>query len=94
MESSEQRNSTGPAASAGWAGRPSGMIIEAIARCCSGMPSSIFSPSRSIASAFSFAWVRRVSTNPKATALTLILNWPHSLAIVFVSPVTPALADE
>ena len=76
---------------AGCAGRPSGMIIEAIARCCSGIPSSIFSPPRSIASACSLAWVRRVSTKPKATALTLTLNCPHSLAIVFVRPVTPGL---
>ena len=32
------RNRTGPAASSGCAGRPSGMIIDAIARICSGMP--------------------------------------------------------
>ena len=34
----------------------------------------------------SLAAVRRVSTKPKATAFTLILNWPHSLASVFVRP--------
>ena len=58
------------------------------------MPSSIFSPSRSISPAFSLAAVRRVSTKPNAIALQLILNCPHSLAIVFVRPVTPALAAE
>ena len=29
---------------------------------------------------------------PNATALTLTLNWPHSLASVLVRPVTPAFA--
>ena len=38
--------------------------------------------------------VRRVSMKPNATALTFTLNWPHSLAIVFVSPTTAAFADE
>ncbi len=94
MAYSEQSSSTGPAASSGWAGRPSGIIIEAIARICSGMPSSIFSPPRSISPDSSFAAVRRVSTKPKAIALQLTLNWPHSLAIVLVSPVTPAFAAE
>ena len=42
----------------------------------------------------SLAAVRRVSTKPKATAFTLILNWPHSLASVFVRPTTPGLPDE
>ena len=28
---------------------------------------------------------------PNATALQLILNWPHSLASVFVRPTTAAL---
>ena len=31
---------------------------------------------------------------PNATALTLILNWPHSLASVLVSPMTPDLPEE
>ena len=31
---------------------------------------------------------------PKATALQLILNAPHSFASVFVRPTTPALAAE
>src|SRR5665648_841678 len=42
----------------------------------------------------SFDAVRRVSTKPKAIALTLILNCPHSLATVLVSPTTPAFAAE
>ncbi len=59
------------------------------------MPISTSSPDGAVnVSPFSFAWVRRVSTNPNATALQLTLNWPHSLAIVFVSPVTPAFAAE
>ena len=71
------------------------MIIEAIARICSGIPSSTFSPlAASIVSPFSFAWVSRVSTKPKATALQLILKPPHSLARVLVSPTTPAFAAE
>jgi hypothetical protein len=45
-------------------------------------------------SPFSLACVSRVSTKPKAMALQLILNCPHSFAIVFVRPVTPALAEE
>ena len=57
-----------------------------------GCPRSTFSPlAVSIFSPFSLAWVSRVSTKPKATALQLILNWPHSLASVFVSPTTPGL---
>ena len=68
------------------------MIAWAIARICSGMPSSIFSPVGEVISPpSSLAAVRRVSTKPKATALTLILNWPHSLASVLVMPTTPAL---
>ncbi len=56
------------------------------------MPRSTFSPlAASICSPFSLACVSRVSTKPKATALQLILNWPHSLASVFVRPTTPAL---
>ena len=70
------------------------MIAEAIARICSGIPSSTSSPpGASIFSPFSLACVSRVSTKPKAIALQLILNPPHSLATVFVSPVTPAFAD-
>ena len=80
----------------GCAGRPSGMIIAAIWRIWSGMPIAISGPDSPAltVSPFSFDWVRRVSTKPNATALTLILNWPHSLATVFVSPVKPAFAAE
>ncbi len=70
------------------------MIIEAIDRICSGTPISTFWPRASIVSPFSFACVRRVSTKPKATALTLIFSAPHSFASVFVSPTMPAFADE
>src|SRR3954466_1735413 len=97
LEYSEQRKEIGPAAPAGAAGGPSGMVIRAIWRICSGIPSrtsSVLSPAASIVSPFSFAWVSRVSTKPKATALELILKQPHSLAIVLVSPVRPALAEE
>src|SRR5271154_5771812 len=66
------------------------MIAEAIWRICSGIPSWMLSPPTSILFSSSFAWVRRVSMKPKATALTLILNWPHSLATVLVRPITPA----
>jgi hypothetical protein len=75
-------------------GRPSGMIIEAIWRICSGMPSCTFSPPISIVLSDSLAWVRRVSMKPKATAFTLILNPPHSLAMVLVRPTTPDLPEE
>ena len=71
-----------------------GMIIAAIWRICSGIPSGISLPSISIEAPSSLAAVRRVSTNPKATALMLTLNWPHSLASVLVRPTTPALAAE
>ena len=54
----------------------------------------MLSPAACIVSPFSFAWVSRVSTKPKATALQLILNCPHSLATVLVRPVTPAFAEE
>ena len=70
------------------------MIIAAMARICSGMPSWISSPSLVIVLPDSLAAVRRVSTNPNATAFTLILNWPHSLASVFVRPTTAALPAE
>ena len=65
-------------------------------RICSGMPIATSAPPSpaSMVSPFSLAWVSRVSTKPNATALTLILNWPHSFARVFVRPVTPALPDE
>ena len=50
------------------------MIIAPIARICSGIPSWTFSPPIS-ATFWSFlAAVSRVSMNPNATALTLILN--------------------
>ena len=51
--------------------------MRAIWRICSGIPSetsSSLSPAACIVSPFSFAWVSRVSTKPKATALELILN--------------------
>jgi len=45
------------------------MITWAIARICSGMPSSIFSPVDEVISPpSSLAAVRRVSTKPKTTA--------------------------
>jgi len=83
---------TGPAASSGVAGRPSGMIIAAIARIWSGMPWGMSSPSGPLTvTPASLEAVMRVSTKPKATAFTLILNWPHSLASVLVMPTTADL---
>jgi hypothetical protein len=70
------------------------MIAGAMPRSWSGMPSWTRSPPISIVFASSLDAVSRVSIQPKATALTLILNWPHSLASVLVSPSTPALPDE
>jgi hypothetical protein len=67
------------------------MIIAAIWRICSGMPSWISSPSFVMTFPDSLAAVRRVSTNPNAMAFTLILNCPHSFASVFVRPTTAAL---
>ena len=67
------------------------MKTSPIARSCSGMPSWTVSPSISIVFDATFACVRRVSMKPKATALQLTLNWPHSLASVFVRPTMPAL---
>ena len=90
----EQRKNTPPAASSGVPGRPIGISIGAIVRICSGMPSCTVWPSISIVFVDSLAAVRRVSIQPNATALTLILNWPHSLASVFVSPTMAALPDE
>ena len=91
----EQRKKIGPAASSGVAGRPSGMIIGAICRIRSGMPSGISTPSLTkLSPPSSEAAVRRVSTNPNATALTFTLNGPHSRASVFVSPTSPAFAAE
>ena len=58
------------------------------------MPSWTFSPPISIVFSASLEAVRRVSIQPKATALTLILNWPHSFASVFVRPTTALLPDE
>ena len=49
---------------------------------------------RSVAHLLREAAVRRVSTKPNATALTLTLNAPHSRASVFVSPTRPAFAAE
>ena len=71
------------------------MIIGAICRIRSGMPSGISTPSLTNASPpSSEAAVRRVSTKPNATAFTLTLNGPHSRASVFVSPTSPAFAAE
>jgi hypothetical protein len=74
--------------------RPSGISIDAIPRIWSGMPSCTFWPSISIWFSSTFDAVSRVSIQPNATAFTLILNWPHSLAIVFVSPTTADLPAE
>src|SRR4029079_13266083 len=90
----EQRKNPPPAASSGVPGRPSGISIPAIERICSGIPSCTFWPPISIVFSASLAAVRRVSIHPNATALTLILNCPHSLASVLVSPTTAALPDE
>src|SRR5918994_3220514 len=87
----EQRKNTPPAASSGVPVRPSGISIDAIPRIWSGMPSCTFSPPISIVLSSTLEAVRRVSIQPKATALTLILNWPHSLASVFVRPTTALL---
>ena len=89
----EQRKKTPPAASSGVPGRPIGISIGAIERICSGMPSWTFWPSISIVFSESLEAVRRVSIQPNATALTLILNWPHSLASVLVRPTTAALPE-
>src|SRR5215213_6513984 len=90
----EQRKNTPPAASSGVPVRPIGISIEAMPRIWSGMPSWTFSPPISIVFSSTLEAVSRVSIQPKATALTLILNWPHSLASVFVSPTTPLLPAE
>jgi hypothetical protein len=55
------------------------------------MPSCTVSPLIRIVFDATFGCVRRVSMKPNATALQLTLNWPHSLASVFVSPTMPAL---
>src|SRR5688572_9535009 len=90
----EQRKNTPPAASSGVPVRPSGISIEAMPRIWSGMPSCTFWPPISIVLSSTLEAVRRVSIQPNATALTLILNWPHSLASVLVSPTTAALPAE
>src|SRR6185295_3484910 len=87
----EQRKKTPPAASSGVPVRPSGISIDAIPLSWSGMPSWTFWPSISIWLSSTLDAVRRVSIQPNATALTLILNCPHSLAKVLVSPTTPDL---
>src|SRR4051794_38885155 len=89
----EHRKNTPPAASCGVPGRPMGMSMPAIERIWSGMPSCTVWPSISMMFSESLEAVSRVSIQPKATALTLILNWPHSLASVLVRPTTPALPD-
>src|SRR4051794_39762049 len=70
----EQRKNTPPAASSGVPVRPSGISIDAIPRIWSGMPSWTFSPPISIVLSSTLDAVSRVSIQPKATALTLILN--------------------
>src|SRR5215216_3470730 len=90
----EQRKNTPPAASSGVPVRPSGISIEAMPRIWSGMPSWTVSPPISIVLSSTLEAVRRVSIHPNATALTLILNWPHSLASVFVRPTTALLPAE
>jgi hypothetical protein len=90
----EHRKNTPPAASSGVPVRPSGISIGAIPRIWSGIPSWTFSPPISIVLSSTLEAVRRVSIQPKATALTLILNWPHSLASVLVRPTTALLPAE
>src|SRR3954453_23721072 len=85
------RKETALAAPSGGPGRPSGISMEAMPRIWSGMPSWTFSPPISIWLSSTLDAVRRVSIQPKATALPLILNWPHSLARVLVRPTTPLL---
>ena len=70
----------------------SGSASPAIERICSGIPSCTVWPPISIVFSASLAAVRRVSIQPNATALTLILNWPHSLASVLVRPDDRGLA--
>ena len=70
------------------------MRLGASSRIWPGIPSWTVWPSISIVLDSSLTAVRRVSMKPKATALTLILNWPHSLASVLVRPITPDLPDE
>ena len=91
----EQRKNTPPAASSGVPVRPSGISIDAIPRSWSGMPSwTCLAVDLHLCCSSSLDAVSRVSIQPNATALTLILNWPHSLASVLVSPTTPALPAE
>ncbi len=71
--------------------RPSGISIDFMARISSGIPSWTCWPPISMVLAASLEAVSRVSIHPNATAFTLTLNWPHSLASVFVSPTTAAL---
>src|SRR5215208_2672394 len=94
FDQGEHRKNTPPAASSGVPVRPIGISIDAMPRIWSGMPSWTFSPPISIVFSSTLEAVSRVSIHPKATALTLILNWPHSLASVLVKPTTPALPDE
>ncbi|MDT4875077.1 hypothetical protein FQZ97_1104200 [compost metagenome] len=87
---------TEPAASAGVPGRPSGIIWLAPSTMAFCMPTLISRPSMVtvLLSSPDRAWVRRVSMKPKATALTLTLRRPHSLARVLVMPRMPALPAE
>src|SRR3981081_4216452 len=94
LDHGEHRKNTPPAASAGVPGRPRGTSIAAVERICAGMPSCPASPPISIVLDSTLGAVRRVSIQPKATALTLTLNWPHSLARVLVRPIMADLPDE
>eukprot|EP00192_Tetraselmis_astigmatica_P016397 CAMPEP_0117688836 /NCGR_PEP_ID=MMETSP0804-20121206/24093_1 /TAXON_ID=1074897 /ORGANISM="Tetraselmis astigmatica, Strain CCMP880" /LENGTH=87 /DNA_ID=CAMNT_0005501417 /DNA_START=93 /DNA_END=356 /DNA_ORIENTATION=- len=57
-----------------------------------GMPSLTSFPHTLMDSPSSFACVSLVSMYPKDIQLQRMLNGPHSLAMVFVSPTTPIFA--
>lgn len=63
--------------------------------CACGIPRATFSPSGVVMNApSSFAAVKRVAMCPKAIVLARTpKDGPHSFAMVFVRPVTPALAS-
>ena len=89
----EQRKKTPPAASSGVPVRPSGISIERHPAHLVGDAELDLLRRRSPSgSSSTLDAVSRVSIQPNATALTLILNWPHSLASVLVRPTTAGLA--
>jgi hypothetical protein len=94
LEKGEAKKRIAPAASSTVPARPSGIRGVVRSNRSPGMPRAISESPRLIFSSLSLGCVRRVSMRPKATALTWMLNWPHSFASVFVSPMTPALPDE